>query len=190
MEALGGRNVLIGATGSVASIRVDALYRGLTLNGANVRVIATGNAMRFLHEVPGIYGDEEEWRQWRKMGDDVMHIEMRRWADVLIIAPLSANTLAKIANGLCDNLLTCVVRAWPIGMKPLLVAPAMNTFMWEHPFTRGQLETLENQLKMTVIQPQQKALACGDVGMGAMASVDTIIEAVADELKRDRSMQR
>ncbi len=60
----------------------------------------------------GPAGDEDDWRSWKTVGDDVLHIELRRWADIMVIAPLSANTLAKVANGLCDNLLTCVVRAW------------------------------------------------------------------------------
>lgn len=63
------------------------------------------------------------------MGDPVLHIELRRWADVLVLAPLSANTMAKVAHGLCDNLLTSVVRAWDYA-KPMIVAPAMNTYMW------------------------------------------------------------
>ena len=65
-------------------------------------------------------GDEDDWRSWKAVGDEVLHIELRRWADVLVVAPLSANTLAKVACGLCDNLLTCVVRAWD-WQKPLLV---------------------------------------------------------------------
>ena len=107
-----------------------------------------------------------------------MHIELRRWADVFVIAPLSANTLAKIASvchhlppgplhlavqkeptlpgvwmqGMCDNLLTCVVRAWDYG-KPLLVAPAMNTFMWENPFTNRHLQELQQTLAVQVIPP-------------------------------------
>ncbi|KAG2440398.1 hypothetical protein HYH02_010286 [Chlamydomonas schloesseri] len=82
-----------------------------------------------------------EWRQWRVVGDPVLHIELRRWADVLVVAPLSANSLAKMANGMADNLLTCVVRAWDFA-KPLLVAPAMNTAMWASPFTARHLDTL------------------------------------------------
>ena len=66
--------------------------------------------------------DEDEWRAWRQVGDEVLHIELRRWADALVLAPLSANTLAKAAGGLCDNLLTCVVRAWDFGTRPLLVS--------------------------------------------------------------------
>ena len=86
---------------------------------------------------------------------------------MFVVAPLSANTLAKMANGMCDNLLTCVVRAWDFS-KPLLVAPAMNTYMWDSPFTTRHLEQLE-ALGVTVVDPVSKKLACGDVGNGAMA---------------------
>ena len=97
----------------------------------------------------------------------MLHIELRRWADALVIAPLSANTLAKAANGLCDNLLTCVVRAWD-WRRPLLVAPAMNTLMWDSPFTARHLGAL-TELGALVVGPVEKTLACGDTGNGAMA---------------------
>jgi phosphopantothenoylcysteine decarboxylase len=95
---------------------------------------------------------------------------------MLVIAPLSANTLAKISNGLCDNLLSTVVRCWSFTSNPLLVAPAMNTVMWESPFTARHLATLR-ELGAAVVQPVAKQLACGDVGQGAMASVDDIAHA-------------
>jgi phosphopantothenoylcysteine decarboxylase len=79
---------------------------------------------------------------------------------------------------LCDNLVTCVCRAWDIGEKPFLVAPAMNTLMWKHPFTERQLNILRDELDVVVIDPISKLLACGDQGMGAMSSVDTIIETI------------
>ncbi|RYY36761.1 hypothetical protein EON62_01540 [archaeon] len=100
----------------------------------------------------------------------------------MVIAPLSANTLAKVAAGLCDNLLTCVLRAWDFdGGKPILVAPAMNTHMWTHPFTAKHLAVLQ-ELGMHVIPPIAKRLACGDVGHGAMAPVEDIVEAVVSTL--------
>lgn len=98
------------------------------------------------------------------------------WADVLLFAPLSANTLAKLALGLCDNLATEVARGWPT-QKPLLLAPAMNTKMWSHPATGRQLATLHN-LGALVVEPVSKKLACGDIGVGAMASVQDICDAV------------
>ena len=73
--------------------------------------------------------------------DAVLHIELRKWADVFVIAPLDANTLAKLAVGLCDNCLTCVWRAWDLA-KPVVLAPAMNTLMWQHPFTRRHLRAI------------------------------------------------
>uniref|UniRef100_A0A383VT09 phosphopantothenoylcysteine decarboxylase n=1 Tax=Tetradesmus obliquus TaxID=3088 RepID=A0A383VT09_TETOB len=89
--------------------------------------------------------------------------------------PLSANSLAKLANGLCDNLVTCIARAWDF-KRPLLVAPAMNTFMWDSPFTAQHLAAIQ-QLGVTVVDPVSKTLACGDVGQGAMASPETIAAA-------------
>mmetsp|Transcript_257 Transcript_257/g.415 ORF Transcript_257/g.415 Transcript_257/m.415 type:complete len:150 (-) Transcript_257:27-476(-) len=138
----------------------------------------------------------------KKMNDPVLHIQLRDWADVAIVAPLSAHTLAKIATGLCDDTLTCVLRAWEFGHtknmtnkgnkkgKPLVLAPAMNTAMWEHPLTRLQLKTIEGfwnrdldeNCLIRIVEPQVKALACGEVGNGAMASVECIIKTVQDVL--------
>jgi phosphopantothenoylcysteine decarboxylase len=129
------------------------------------------------------------------MGDEVVHIALRDWADVLVVAPLSANTLAKLSHGLCDDTLSCVVRAWDFGHnrdngssgKPLVLAPAMNTTMWHHPLTRQQLEQIQSwhvQNGVVVVPPQAKLLACGDVGVGAMADLADISRAVQDVLQR------
>ncbi|GBF90347.1 phosphopantothenoylcysteine decarboxylase [Raphidocelis subcapitata] len=179
--------VLLGLSGSVATIKAPLLCRCLC-EFADVRVIATAAARRFVGEgqlppqAGQLLGDEDEWRQWKQVGDPVMHIELRRWADALVIAPLSANTLAKAAGGLCDNLLTCVVRAWDFD-RPLLVAPAMNTLMWDSPFTRRHLDALA-QLGVAVVPPVGKRLACGDVGLGAMAAPEAVAAAVAGALRR------
>lgn len=106
--------------------------------------------------------------------------QLRKWADLLLIAPLSANTLAKLAGGHADNLLTCVARAWTFS-KPLLLAPAMNTAMWEHPITAVHLGVLAAWGARTVM-PVVKLLACGDEGRGAMASVADIVRAVQEAL--------
>jgi phosphopantothenoylcysteine decarboxylase len=156
------------------------------------------------------------------LGDPVLHIDLRNWADVLLIAPLSAHTLAKIAHGLCDDTLSCIVRAWDFGPsvsrltgKPILLAPAMNTAMWEHPLTQQQLEVIQgffgrtvgptssspssssssqssmssslqhatatnypNYKGVHVIAPQVRLLACGELGDGALAPIDDILQAV------------
>ena len=125
----------------------------------------------------------DEWKGWQRLGDTVLHIELRDWADLCLIAPLSAHTLAKLAHGLCDDLLSSVLRAWDWGYhraKPVVLAPAMNTAMWVHPLTAAQLATVQSFAHdmVTVVPPQVKELACGEVGEGALASVTTIVEAV------------
>jgi phosphopantothenoylcysteine decarboxylase len=133
------------------------------------------------------------------MGDPVLHIELRNWADVLLVAPMSAHTLAKLASGMCDDTLSCVARAWWTTTasgssaaarstmstnKPMIVAPAMNTGMWQHPVTEQQLQTLRsfapNPNLVTIVMPQVKTLACGETGDGALAPVHEIVEAVAN----------
>lgn len=170
------QNLLLGVSGSVAAIKTKELYDLLNISH-NVRVVATESAMHFIGTLNGmeeimIYQDEEEWKSWKSRGDQVLHIELRKWADIFVIAPLSANTLAKIANGLCDNLLTCIVRAWDFD-NPLVLAPAMNTYMWKNVLTKKHLETC-TELGCTIISPISKKLACGDVGEGAMAEPSAI----------------
>jgi phosphopantothenoylcysteine decarboxylase len=171
--------------------------------------------------------DEDEWpgrdtgRRYER-DDPVLHIELRRWAELLLIAPLDANTLAKLAAGLADNCLTCVWRAWDPN-RPVILAPAMNTLMWEHPLTvqhlrqiaagqfvvsplgdlrpqppeGGTTKTAPEQLdlepfmdwinqncpRLRVVPPVSKRLACGDVGVGAMAAVPEIVNAVTEMAK-------
>ena len=157
----------------------------------------------------------DEFNNWNNIGDKVLHIELRNWSNYMLIAPLSAHTLSKFANGLCDDTLSCVFRAWEFNgntTKPVLVAPAMNTAMYNHPLTKQQLYAVQNfftsndaaagsttkeqaddkvgggdndnksssrdSSTITIIKPQSKLLACGDIGNGALASVDTIIQSV------------
>ena len=139
--------VLLGLTGSVACVKAAELVAALSVF-ADVRVVATASALHFLPADSGpgavrpllhgaqLFTDAHEWAAWRGRGDPVLHISLRRWADALLIAPLSANSLAKLAGGLADSLLACTARAWDLrGGRPLLAAPAMNTDMWEHPLT-------------------------------------------------------
>ncbi|KAJ1725856.1 hypothetical protein LPJ61_005610 [Coemansia biformis] len=186
------KRVLIGATGSVASIKVPALARSIIQQGQaqgvriEIAVAASNSALHFFRreQLPEadvtLYTDKDEWSQWKKIGDPVLHIELRKWADICVIAPLDANTMAKVANGFCDNLLTCVLRAWDM-TKPRIVCPAMNPMMWEHPITAAQTATLDS-LGFTVVSPISKTLACGDIGMGAMAEPEIIAKAVVMQL--------
>jgi phosphopantothenoylcysteine decarboxylase len=211
-------NVLLGVTGSVAAIRTPALYAQLVAAGYRVKVVATQAALYFFDPAemggPGssqqrdpeiVILDEDEWPrraggQRYQRSDTVLHIELRRWAELLVIAPLDANTLAKLASGLADNCLTCVWRAWDLA-RPVLLAPAMNTLMWEHPMTSRHLRQLAADARagdlpaalslselvrcinakcprLHIVGPQAKRLACDDVGMGAMAEVEEIVAAV------------
>jgi phosphopantothenoylcysteine decarboxylase len=215
-------NVLLGVTGSVAAVLTPALYRELMAAGHQVKVVATEAALYFFDPAeltPGhadrdraiVILDEDEWpgrtagRHYQR-DDPVLHIELRRWADLFAIAPLDANTLAKLANGLSDNCLTCVWRAWDPN-RPVLLAPAMNTLMWEHPLTRRHLWQLaadaspapvppeadldmlvawlnDHCPRLCVVPPQSKRLACGDIGVGAMAAVNEIATEVGRMLGR------
>lgn len=181
-------NVLLCLTGSVATVRCANVYDALLshANIANVVIILTPSATRFPPSPPlpttaTTLTDESEWASWTILGDAVLHIDLRSWADAIVIAPLSANSLAKLAGGLCDNLVTCVARAWSIGKKPFIVAPAMNTAMWEHPLTAEHLAKVST-FGVDVVQPVEKTLACGDVGMGAMASPADIAARVSELL--------
>lgn len=139
-----------------------------------------------------IVAPDEEWKSWNVLGDPVLHIDLRDWADIVVIAPLSAHTLAKLANGLCNDTLTCVLRAWDLGHgtrpgKPGVIAPAMNTAMYNHPVTLKQMETLvgfwKDPSQCVSVAPITKTLACGEVGDGALAEVDTIVDAVRRQIE-------
>jgi phosphopantothenoylcysteine decarboxylase len=213
--------VLLGVTGSVAAILTPSLFEQLCRAGHQVKVVATSASLYFFdptllrgdqspaggRDPQTLILDEDEWpgrgegRLYQRQ-DKVLHIELRRWADLLLIAPLDANTLAKLACGLADNCLTCVCRAWDSN-RPVILAPAMNTLMWEHPATgrhlrqlavdagAGDLPELADWLelidvlnrsapRLRIVPPQSKRLACDDVGMGAMASLDDILQAVLE----------
>jgi phosphopantothenoylcysteine decarboxylase len=208
--------LILGITGSVAAIKTPELLLALRGTGHEVRVVATRSSLYFFDpseidrsEVNPdgssgdrwLFRDEDEWPGIRyRRGDEVLHIALRNWADLLIIAPLDANTLSKFALGISDNCLSCVFRAWDFS-KPVLLAPAMNTLMWQSPVTRRHLAMLledhatdplpagwtldeaplifaQHAPQIVLIPPQAKRLACGDVGLGAMAEVQEIAEVV------------
>jgi phosphopantothenoylcysteine decarboxylase len=203
--------VLLGVTGSVAAIYTPELYGELCAAGHHVKIVATNSACHFFdpdaiaetgagydREVVTLDSDEWPGGLYRR-GDPVLHIELRRWADLLLIAPLDANTLAKLALGLADNCLTCVYRAWD-RTRPVVIAPAMNTLMWEHPATARHLRQIADDMgamaplgqslpdlvewinrqpaPLRIVPPATKRLACDDVGIGAIAPRDAILAAI------------
>lgn len=196
--------ILLGVTGSVAAVRTPDLAAAFAAAGNEVKIVATAAAAYFFDPAALPAGtltlDADEWPGDRyRRGDPVRHIELRQWADTFVIAPLDANTLSKLAVGLSDNALTCVWRAWDTA-RPVVLAPAMNTLMWQHPFTRRHLRAIaadfgaghipghladadlirqinDRAKGLRVVPPVEKELACGDVGIGAMAAVADIVAA-------------
>lgn len=214
----GKHHILLAATGSVATIKLPLIAYDLAKHpNVSIRIVVTPSAAQFLQSqaaeqpslaslldlpgVDGIYQDPDEWAKPWVRGDKILHIELRRWAHLLLISPLSANSLSKIVNGMSDGLLMNVVRAWDTtGLvdgrkKRIFVAPAMNTVMWRHPITRKQIKVLEadwgagedgeGEGWITVLRPMEKELACGDVGDGAMMDWRAIVGHVGKYLKHE-----
>jgi len=182
--------IVLGITGSVAATVSDKLIDALINNGHEVKYITTEKAALFFKHPIGLRHPVEsgsnpthcpelsEWLWWRKIGDSIQHIELANWMDLMLIAPLTANTMAKMANGICDNLLTSVWLAH--GTKPVYVAPAMNSNMWDHPATQANLQKIKS-FGVQVINPVEKKLACGVTGIGAMAQIEDIVDEVEKE---------
>ncbi|KAF8428709.1 flavoprotein [Tirmania nivea] len=195
------KHLLLACTGSIAAIKLPDILTALSRYTArlSIHIILTPSTLHFLpytltHPSPGVaiptlypivsraWTNADEWVQWTKIGDPVLHIELRKWADILVIAPLSADFLAKMVGGFVDGLLGGVTRAWDVE-KSIVVAPAMNTLMWQHPVTREQMDVLRNKWEwVQVLEPVEKSLACGDVGTGAMIEWWEVVEYVLKEL--------
>lgn len=174
-------NILLGVSGSVAARLAPKLYGAFNSLG-DVTTIATSGGGHFLPSDFKYLSDKDEWDIWESEGR-VLHIDLRKMASVLVIAPLSADVLAKMAGGICDGLLTSVVRAWDRN-RYIVVAPAMNTYMWENPLTSEHLRKIREVFpNLSVVYPVEKALVCGDVGVGAMAGIDQIVTAVRRVLR-------
>ncbi|KAL8842862.1 MAG: hypothetical protein Q9176_002498 [Flavoplaca citrina] len=155
--------------------------------------------LQSIPNVDSVFLDEDEWTEPWTRGAGILHIELRRWSDLLVIAPLSANSLAKMTTGVADNLLLSVVRAWDTtvttaevarAVKRIIVAPAMNTAMWLHPVTKKQMNVLEEEWGadgrangwIEVLKPVEKTLACGDPGSGAMKEWTDIVSIIEERL--------
>ena len=276
----GKAHLLLGTTGSVATIKLPQILRSLS-NHSNlsIRVVLSKSSTRFLQgqsdeqphwatlrripNVDAVYTDEDEWRRPWTRTEPILHIELRRWADLMLVAPLSANALSKMATGICDDIISEVMRAWDIDgtidgppafgrseqekskeqngtvdaaaataarksafvgdmmsskyatpsfhsapeparpsvpvhkrRKVILVAPAMNTAMWRHPVTRTHLRLLEWDWSVNrdgwieVLWPQEKALACGDTGDGAMMEWSKIVGVVEERMGLGKGIGR
>ncbi|MFP4611062.1 MAG: bifunctional phosphopantothenoylcysteine decarboxylase/phosphopantothenate--cysteine ligase CoaBC [Thiohalophilus sp.] len=179
MTQLANKHILLGVTGSIAAYKAADLVRRLREAGAEVRVVMTGGACEFVtpmtfQAVCGhpVHQDLLDADAEAAMG----HIELARWADAIIVAPASADFLARLAQGRADDLLSAVCLA---AERPLAVAPAMNTHMWTNPATADNVRTLQ-QRGILLIGPDAGEQACGDVGAGRMSPPEQIVTQLAD----------
>lgn len=187
MEKLTGKTVVLGITGGIAAYKMANVASALRKAGADVHVIMTKNATEFI--TPLTFETLTNNRCIvdtfdRNFQYDVAHISLAKAADLMLIAPATANVIAKLAHGQADDMLTTTVLA---ARCKKLVAPAMNTAMLENPITQDNLKTLEHY-GFGIIQPAVGLLACKDVGSGKLPEPEVLLDAVARELAREKDL--
>lgn len=171
------KTIIVGVTGSIASYKAADIVSGLVKKGAEVFVIMTKEAMEFVSPLTfqalsgnRVYSDmfstPEEW--------DVKHVSLAKKADIIVIAPATANVIGKLSAGICDDLLTCTVIASKAGV---LIAPAMNDAMYGHRVVQENIARLK-KLGYKFVGPRTGRLACGDTGMGCLADVGGILKEI------------
>lgn len=176
--SLANKNILLGVTGGIAAYKAPDLVRKLTAEGANVRVVLTDSASEFVSpmSLQAVSGNPVHQHLLDADAEAAMgHIELAKWADILLIAPATANTMAKLAHGLADDLLTTLFLATT---ATVYIAPAMNQQMWKAPATQRNLSVLEAS-GITMLGPDSGEQACGDVGTGRMLEPLDIVHAIS-----------
>ena len=185
MESLQGKCVLLGVTGGIAAYKMANVASGLRKAGAEVHVIMTENATQFI--TPLTFETLTNNRCVvdtfaRDFQYDVTHVSLAKKADLILIAPATANVIAKLAHGIADDMLTTTVLA---SRCKKLVAPAMNTAMLENPITQDNLETLR-KYGFTIVEPAVGMLACKDVGSGKLPEPEVLLDRIAMEIAREK----
>lgn len=176
--SLQGRRILLGVCGGIAAYKAAELVRRLREAGAEVRVVMTENAQRFVGATTfqALSGVPVRVSLWDAAAEAAMgHLELARWADRIVIAPATADTLARLAHGFADDLLTTLCLATT---APLTLAPAMNHRMWQHPATQANLALLRER-GAQVIGPEDGPLAEGESGPGRLSEPAAIVAALA-----------
>jgi len=182
-----GKQIVLGVTGSIAAYKAAELTSQLTKAGCDVHVVMTADALRFITPlafktlsrhpvVTDLYDEEEGWKP--------THITFADQADLLLIAPATANTLAKLANGIADDALTCIALALNPKAK-VLIAPAMNGKMWLHPATQQNVAMLKSR-GAEFIGPEEGLLSCGYEGLGRLWPVEKVARRASDLLTPSR----
>ena len=171
-----GKNIVLGVTGSIAAYKAADLASKLAKAGCDVDVVLTSDAQQFITPLPfktlsrnpvvtGLYDEQDGWKP--------MHVKLADEADLLLVAPATANTIAKLALGLADDALSCI----SLALNPearALIAPAMNGKMWLHPATQAHVATLKSR-KVEFIGPEEGMLSCGYEGLGRLFEVEKIV---------------
>jgi phosphopantothenoylcysteine decarboxylase len=185
------RNVVLGVTGSIAAYKAAELTSLLTKQGCDVRVVLTADALRFItavsfktlsryQVVTDLYDEVEGWQP--------THIKLADEANLLLIAPATANTIARLALGLANDALSCVALALNPQAK-VLIAPAMNGKMWLHPATQQNVATLKSR-GVEFIGPEKGLLSCGYEGLGRLWPVEAVSKRALELLRRPRTARR
>jgi phosphopantothenoylcysteine decarboxylase/phosphopantothenate--cysteine ligase len=177
-------NILLAITGSIASYKSYDVARKLVKNGHQVKVVLTSGSLEFIRPetfrylgVEEVYLPHDDFVPTNlKSGHTVLHIELRKWAEKLIIAPASANTISRLATGITNDLLTSLFLAF--GNKPVLIFPAMNTEMWSNPRIQEHKIKLESLTHIGIVNPVSGLLACGDIGAGKFPEVDSVVNLI------------
>ena len=184
---LQGKHILLGITGGIAAYKICTLIRDFKKVGAEVKVIATPNALNFVTKLTlqnlsqnEVYIEEFDIKNWKPE-----HISLADWADIMLIAPATANTISKIAQGIADNLLTSVACAFS---KKMIIVPAMNVNMWNNDAVQNNLKILQKR-GIEILEPESGFLACGYMGKGRLCSLDKIYNAVEEALNYSQMLK-
>ena len=184
---LQSKHILLGITGGIAAYKICTLIRDFKKVGAEVKVIATPNALNFVTKLTlqnlsqnEVYIEEFDINNWKPE-----HISLAGWADIMLIAPATANTISKIAQGIADNLLTSVACAFS---KKMIIAPAMNVNMWNNDAVQNNLKILQKR-GIEILEPESGFLACGYMGKGRLCSLDKIYNAVEEALNYSQMLK-
>ncbi|MFN7964347.1 MAG: bifunctional phosphopantothenoylcysteine decarboxylase/phosphopantothenate--cysteine ligase CoaBC [Acidobacteriota bacterium] len=180
--------ILLGVTGGIAAYKAAELTRALVKSDTDVQVILTGRAEAFV--TPLTLATLSGHRVWKDEfpadpTPSIGHIELGRWADVMLVAPATANSIARLAHGLADDLLSSVALVF---QGPIVIAPAMNPRMWDHPETRANVTRLLRR-GVTIVEPESGLMACGDEGAGRLAAVQEIVASTLAAARRSRALE-
>ena len=178
--SLQSKRIIIGISGGIAAYKIPELIRSLVKAGAEVRVATTKNALEFVTELTlqTVSGSRVYSDVFAAINEHATeHISLPEWADAMLVAPTTANVLAKMAAGIADDALTTTICSC-VARKPVVVAPAMNDKMWENPATQQAIRTIRSWQNVTVIEPAEGPLACGTCGKGRMPEIEELQEAL------------